>query len=181
MRNMETGLQAVKPEEWPVGSHIKCPRCGARGKAGVSVFRAKGREYVYLVVNHPSGRKCIVGRPPAAAERAILQTVKRGGEEERLREENEKLRAELERLRAENERLREENRQLREAVAAVYNAKLVRAGEWERECLRKVAIQRRTGLPEEVRATAWRILGALAGEDWAAVRLEAFEQLARFL
>jgi hypothetical protein len=165
---MVAALQAVKPEEWPIGQRIACPKCGREGKAGVSTFRAKGREYTYLVVNHADGRKCIVGR----ADKVVLQTVKPETE------------AEVARLREENARLREENRQLREAIARVYGARLVQAGPRERECLRLVAIQRKTGLPEDVRKTAWSTLHALAGDgsvDWVAVRLEEFERLRDYL
>ena len=168
-------LQAVKPEEWPIGQRVKCPKCGREGKAGVSVFKAKGREYVYLVVNHSDGRKCVVVR----ADKAVLQSVKQAAGEDalRLREENEKLKAEV-------ARLREENARLREAIAKVYEAKIAWAGQRERECLRLVAIQKRSGLPEEVKLPAQNILRALAGEhsvDWVAVRLEAFEQLHNYL
>jgi hypothetical protein len=165
-------LQSVKPEEWPVGQRVKCPRCGREGKAGVSTFRAKGREYVYLVVNHSDGKKCVVAR----ADKAVLQAVKP--------EEVEKLKARVAELEEENARLREENRQLREAIAKVYEARVAWAGPRERECLRLVAIQRKTGLPEDVRKPAWSILHALAGErsvDWVAIRLDAFEQLRGYL
>jgi len=174
------GLQAVKPEEWPVGQRVLCPKCGKEGKAGISVFRAKGREYVYCVVNHANARKCVVGR----AEKSVLQAVKPEEEVARWKSEVEKLREENEQLREQVARLKEENQQLREAIAAVYNARIAVAREYERECVRKVGIQRKTGLPEHVRATAWSILHALAGSesvDWVAVRLDAFEQLARFL
>jgi len=168
-------LQAVKPEEWPAGQRVKCPKCGREGKAGVSLFKVKGREYVYLVVNHSDGRKCVVAR----AGKAVLQSVKQASGEDalRLREENEKLKAEV-------ARLREENRQLREAIAKVYEARIAWAGQRERECLRLAAIQRKTGLPEDVRKPAWSILHALAGEhsvDWVAVRMDAFEQLRGYL
>jgi len=171
-------LQAVKPGEWPVGQRIKCPKCGREGKAGVSVFKAKGKEYAYLVVNHSDGRKCVIAR----ADKAVLQTVKRvlqavkPEEVEKLREENEKLKAEV-------ERLREENSQLREALARVYEARIVQAGPYERMCVHKVA-WRESKLPPEVRETGWSILKALAGErsvDWVAVRMDAFEQLRGFL
>jgi FtsZ-binding cell division protein ZapB len=178
-------LQSVKPEEWPVGQRIKCLRCGREGKAGISAFRAKGREYVYLVVNHADGRKCVIAR----ADKAVLQAVKpvlqsvKPEEVEKLREENERLKAEVARLEEENARLREENRQLRETIAAVYNARIVQAGPYERMCVRRVA-WRESKLPPEVRETGWSILKALAGErsvDWVAVRMDAFEQLRGFL
>ena len=51
--------------EWPVGRRIACPKCGREGKAGLSTFRAKGREYTYYVVNHPDARKCVIKRIPA--------------------------------------------------------------------------------------------------------------------
>jgi hypothetical protein len=47
---------------WSVGRHVICPRCGRNGKAGISVFKAKDHEYVYRVVNHADGRKCIIAR-----------------------------------------------------------------------------------------------------------------------
>jgi hypothetical protein len=171
-------LQSVKPEEWPVGQRIKCPRCASEGKAGISTFRAKGREYVYLVVNHADGRKCVVARadkPVLQAVKPVLQSVK-PEEVEKLREENERLKAEV-------ARLREENRQLREAIAAVYNARIAQAGPYERMCVRKVA-WRESKLPPEVRELGWSILKALAGDnsvDWVAVRMDAFEQLRGFL
>jgi formate dehydrogenase maturation protein FdhE len=55
-------------EDWPVGQRIKCPRCGREGKAGISFFKAKGREYVYLVVNHSDGRKCVIARADGNTE-----------------------------------------------------------------------------------------------------------------
>jgi len=172
-------LQAVKPEEWPAGQRVKCPRCGREGKAGVSVFRAKGREYAYLVVNHSDGKKCVVAR----ADKAVLQAVKPVLQSVKP-EEVEKLKARVAELEEENARLREENRQLREAIAKVCEARVAWAGPRERECLRLVAIQRKTGLPEDVRKPAWSILHALAGErsvDWVAVRMDAFEQLRGYL
>jgi hypothetical protein len=63
---------SVKPEKWPIGQRIICPRCGREGKAGVSTFRAKGREYTYLVVNHSDARKCIIAR----AGEEVLQHIK---------------------------------------------------------------------------------------------------------
>jgi len=171
-------LQAVKPEEWPAGQRVKCPRCGREGKAGVSVFRAKGREYVYLVVNHSDGRKCVIAR----ADKAVLQAVKPVLQSVKP-EEVEKLKARIAELEEENARLREENRQLREAIAKVYEARIVQAGSYERMCVRRVA-WRESKLPPEVRETGWSILKALAGEhsvDWVAVRMDAFEQLRGFL
>ncbi|MCC6004510.1 MAG: hypothetical protein LM590_09235 [Thermofilum sp.] len=167
-------LQAVKPEEWPVGQRVICPRCGREGKAGVSVFKAKGREYAYLVVNHSDGKKCVIARADGAVlppVKPVLQTVK-PEEVERLREENEKLRGEL-------ARLEEENKRLREAIAKVREAVIAQAGPRERTCVRKVA-WRESKLPPEVRETGWGILKALAGEnsvDWVAVRKDAFERL----
>jgi hypothetical protein len=166
-------LQAVKPEEWPVGQRIKCPKCGGEGKAGVSVFKAKGREYVYLVVNHSDGRKCVIAR----ADKAVLQSVKQAAGEDalRLREENEKLKAEV-------ARLREENRQLREAIATVYNAKIAWAGPQERRGFYLAAVRHRKGeVPAELRPVIDGLLETLSSVDWVAVRLDAFEQLRGFL
>jgi hypothetical protein len=67
-----TPPSSVKPEKWPIGQRIICPRCGREGKAGVSTFRAKGREYTYLVVNHSDARKCIIAR----AGEEVLQHIK---------------------------------------------------------------------------------------------------------
>ena len=167
-------LQAVKPEEWPVGQRVICPRCGREGKAGVSVFRAKGREYVYLVVNHSDGRKCVIAR----ADRAALQSVKPVLPPVKP-EEVEKLKARIAELEEENARLREENKQLREVVTKVREAVIVQAGPRERMCVRKVA-WRESRLPKEVRDLGWSILKALAGEnsvDWVAVRKDVFERL----
>jgi len=61
-------------ESWPVGQHVKCPRCGREGKAGISVFKAKGREYTYYVVNHADARKCVIGR--VRGPKAEVPTVK---------------------------------------------------------------------------------------------------------
>jgi polyhydroxyalkanoate synthesis regulator phasin len=47
---------------WPVGQRVICPKCGREGKAGISTFKAKGRKYVYYVVNHADARKCIIAR-----------------------------------------------------------------------------------------------------------------------
>jgi hypothetical protein len=53
----------VKPgEEWPVGQRVKCPKCGREGVARVYTIRAKGHEYVYAVVNHADGGKCVIKR-----------------------------------------------------------------------------------------------------------------------
>jgi len=57
--------QVSGTESWPVGQRVVCPKCGREGKAGVSTFRAKGREYTYYVVNHPDARKCVIKRIPA--------------------------------------------------------------------------------------------------------------------
>jgi predicted RNase H-like nuclease (RuvC/YqgF family) len=143
-----------------------CPKCGREGKAGVSVFRAKGKEYTYLVVNHSDGKKCVIARADSAVlqtAKPVLQSVK--PEVEQLRRENAELKAEV-------ARLKEENARLREAIATLREAVIAQAGPRERECLRLVAIQKKSGLPEEVKQPAQRILHALAGErsvDWVAV------------
>jgi hypothetical protein len=68
----------VKPvEEWRVGEHVTCPRCGRVGKVAISTFRAKGKEYTYWVVNHPDKKKCVierVGGPKAEAKAAPITT-----------------------------------------------------------------------------------------------------------
>jgi hypothetical protein len=84
----------VKPvEEWRVGEHVTCPRCGRVGKVAISTFRAKGKEYTYWVVNHPDKRKCVierVGGPKAEAKAAPITTFAEEGpaqvpvEEERV-------------------------------------------------------------------------------------------------
>ncbi|MCC6064673.1 MAG: DNA replication initiation control protein YabA, partial [Thermofilum sp.] len=120
---------SVKPEGWPAGQRVKCPKCGREGKAGVSVFKAKGKEYVYLVVNHSDGRKCVIARADKAVlqavkpEEAVLQAVKPVLQSVKP-EEVEKLKARIAELEEENARLREENRQLREAIAKVYGARI---------------------------------------------------------
>jgi hypothetical protein len=60
----------VKPVEgWPVGQRIKCPKCGREGVARVYTIRAKGHEYVYLMVNHADG-KCVIKRVSAREREA---------------------------------------------------------------------------------------------------------------
>ena len=76
--------RASGTESWPVGQRVVCPKCGKGGKAGISVFRAKGREYTYYVVNHPDARKCVVARvrgpkaevPTARAITEFVETPK---------------------------------------------------------------------------------------------------------
>ena len=76
----------VKPvEEWRVGEHVTCPRCGKVGKVAISTFRAKGKEYTYWVVNHPDKRKCVierVGGPKAEAKAAPITAFTKVPEEE---------------------------------------------------------------------------------------------------
>jgi hypothetical protein len=166
--------------EWPVGQKIVCPKCGREGKAGISTFKAKGHEYTYLVVNHSDGKKCVIAR----ADKAVLQAAKRVLPPVKPAEEVEQLKAKIAELEEENARLRVENARLKEAIAKVQEAIVAKAGPRERESLKIVAIQKKSGLPEEVKQPAQRILHALAGErsvDWVAIRLEAFEQLCKTL
>jgi hypothetical protein len=76
----------VKPvEEWRVGEHVTCPRCGRVGKVAISTFRAKGKEYTYWVVNHPDKKKCVierVGGPKAEAKAAPITAFTKVPEEE---------------------------------------------------------------------------------------------------
>jgi hypothetical protein len=74
-----------------LGKESRALNAVGRARPGVSVFKAKGKEYVYLVVNHSDGRKCVIAR----ADKAVLQSVKQAAGEDalRLREENEKLKA----------------------------------------------------------------------------------------
>ena len=76
--------QVSGTERWPVGQRVVCPKCGREGKAGINTFRAKGREYTYLVVNHADARKCVIGRvrgpkaevPTARAITEFVETPK---------------------------------------------------------------------------------------------------------
>jgi TolA-binding protein len=147
----------------------------------------------------PSVKHCTVrllSKEPAKREAAKpqpSQTAAKPEAEERLRqleEENRQLRAQLERLQAENE-------QLRQALVSVYNARLsyrkgreegerpLVVGATERYYLKLVAKDKKTdrqiaalGLsPAEVRAVANGIIEALVSTDFAAVRLDAWQQL----
>jgi hypothetical protein len=77
--------------------------------------------------------------------------------------------------------VRAENEQLRVALANVFNARIALAREYERMCLKQHFIDKKGGLPPEVRETAKGILSALVAQDFAAVRLDAWQALERFL
>jgi hypothetical protein len=79
---------------WSVGQRVICPRCGREGKAGISIFKAKGREYVYHVVSHADARKCIIARADSTEEAEKIVDLAASSEEV------EKLKSELARVRA---------------------------------------------------------------------------------
>ena len=152
-------------------------------------------------------RRCVIKRitepakpakPEEAAKPAKTEVAKPAKPEEaelearlrQLEEENRRLRAQVEQLQAENE-------QLRQALVSVYNARLsyrkgreeserpLLVGATERYYLKLVAKDKKTdkqiaalGLsPAEVRAVANGIIEALVSTDFAAVRLDAWQQL----
>ena len=190
-------MQNPGVENWEerVGERVVCPKpgCGKPGVLAIDTFRAKGRVYTYLVVRHYEGdkvRRCVIKRitepaKPAKPEEAELEARLR-----QLEEENRRLRAQVEQLQAENE-------QLRQALVSVYNARLsyrkgreeserpLLVGATERYYLKLVAKDKKTdkqiaalGLsPAEVRAVANGIIEALVSADFAAVRLDAWQQL----
>lgn len=170
-------------EGLPIGSVVKCPRCGREGKVVEYSVRWGSKLHVYLAVQHPAiyGRK----ERKASTARCILRKLREeplekplpaflSAEPEKLREleeENERLRQLVAQLQAENE-------QLRMALVNVRNAKLAQAGERERLFMKLVFKDKRSnkdierlGLsPAEVRSVALSLLDSLLAEDWVAVR-----------
>jgi hypothetical protein len=66
------------------------------------------------------------------------------------------------------------------AIQNVYNARIVQAREKEREALRLKFIVKKGGLSPELSSTAVDIMHRLVGEDWVAVRLSEFENMASY-
>jgi chromosome segregation ATPase len=183
------------------GEVVRCPKCGQEGRVAVFTVAAKGRRYTYLVVEHRAeyGR----AKRKVSTARCVLQRISTGEAEkqvlpagvEELRRRVEELERENASLRAQLERLQAENEQLRQTLVSVYNARLsyrkgreeqpLLVGTTERYYLKLVAKDKKTdkqiaalGLsPAEVRAVANGIIEALVSADFAAVRLDAWQQL----
>jgi hypothetical protein len=162
------------PDLGKVGERVTCPKCSKPGILAIDTFRAKGRVYSYLVVRHYEGgrvHRCVLSPAKPAKPEEVEQLRRRVVELER---ENEQLRQQLAQVRAEAE-------QLRVALANAFNARIALAREYERMCLKQHFIDKKGGLPPEVRETAKGILSALVAQDFVAVRLDAWQALERFL
>jgi len=165
----------VKPEDLirrhDVGKVVVCPKCGLTGKVVIEVFRKGSRTYYYLavrhVVKHARVRRCWIRR---LEEREVSET--KGVVSESTSETKGRVsESELERLRRENEELR---RRVSELSARLEQMQVVRdwivgarasalvLGRDHVEALKAVYIDKRSGLPVDVREMArsvmWRLV-----------------------
>ena len=155
----------------------------------IDTFRAKGRVYTYLVVRHYEGgkvRRCVIKRITEPAKHAKTEEVAKHAKLEeaevaQLRQRVAELERENEQLRAQLAQAYAEAEQLRVALANAFNARIALAREYERMCIKQHFIDKKGGLPPEVRETAKGILSALVAQDFVAVRLDAWQALERFL
>jgi hypothetical protein len=166
------------------GQKVVCSECGRVGIVAIDTFKVKGKVYSYLVVRHYEGgktRRCVISPAKPAKTEAAKPAKPEEAEVAQLRQRVAELERENEQLRAQLAQAQAQVEQLRVALANAFNAQIALAREYERMCLKQHFIDKKGGLPPEVRETARGILSALVSEDWVAVRLGAWQALERFL
>jgi len=158
-----------------IGRIVSCPKCGEQGRVSVERVSIKGHTYHYLTVRHPKGhaytKRCLIRRlteeevSKLVSKQAKVTVTKTVTKQEEILspEEVSKLKYQLEQLKQENEQLKAQLQVLQNVQHSILAAKSLTINREQAEALKLTYIDKRSGLPAEIRETARSVLWGIVG------------------